>query len=208
MPRALVTTSPSSLVARSVAYNAVTLGWTDTSSNESGFKVERSNDGVAFTEIATLGAGTVSFSDGTVAASRAYFYRVRAYNSVGGSAYSNTLSVRTSDVPPAAPGAPSSIAASNNADGSATVGWGLASGTVTYYEVRRSAWDSRKAAWGATALVATVPASISSLVDSAGAGSYQYTVRATNSGGASAYAGPAQVTVTAPTSSKRKNRRN
>jgi hypothetical protein len=202
-----VPAAPSSLVARSLAYSAVSIGWADNASNETGFKVERSRDGVTFAEIATLGAGSTSYSDGAVAAKTSYYYRVRAYNSAGGSSYSNTLSVTTPDVPPAAPGTPSSIAAGNNGDGTASVNWGSASGTVTNYEVRRAKWDSRKSTWGTLSLIATVPASVQSIVDKSGTGTYQYNVRATNSGGASANAGPAQVTVTTTTSTSSRKKK-
>jgi PKD repeat protein len=69
----------------------VTLKWTDNAGNESGFKIERSADGVTFTEIATVGPNVVTFAQGGV--KKTTYYRVRAYNSAGNSAYSNTLRV-------------------------------------------------------------------------------------------------------------------
>ena len=48
------------------------------------------------------------------------------------------------------------------------------------------------------------PRALLSIIDSTGAGSYRYYVRASNAGGASAYAGPAPVTVTASTSTSSK----
>ncbi len=83
-------TAPSGLAASATAYNSVTVRWADNSGDESGFKVERSGNGVDFTEVATLGAATTSFVDNGVVASSNYYYRVRAFNSVGNSAYSNT----------------------------------------------------------------------------------------------------------------------
>jgi hypothetical protein len=200
--------APSSLSAQSVAYNQVSLAWTDNSSNETGFKVERSTDSVNFVEVASLGAGARAYTDIAVAANSRYAYRARAYNSVGASAYSNTVSVTTPDVAPAAPAAPASpstIAATNNGDGSALVAWSSNTTGVASFEVRRSKYDSRKQVWSAYALAASVPASVLSIADNTGAGAFRYTVRAVNAGGASASAGPAEVTVTSPNGSKRKN---
>ena len=57
--------------------------------------------------------------------------------------------------------------------------------------------------WTGATTVASVTSSFTSLVDASGSGTYRYSVRAKNPGGASAYAGPASVTVTSPTSGKR-----
>jgi hypothetical protein len=185
---------------QSAAYNKVTLGWTDTATNESGFKVERSTNGIDFAEIATVGADTRSYSDSSVVAKTTYQFRVRAYNGAGNSGYSNALSVTTPEQP-LPPPAPSSVGAQDGKDGTATVSWTAATASATSFEVRREKWDTRKLVWGSATTAATVPSSTLSLVDSTGAGQYRYSVRAVNAGGASGYTGPAQVTVTTTTSS-------
>lgn len=81
--------APSALSA-TAGKRKITLSWTDNSSNESGFRIERSTDGVLFTEIATTGANTTSYTNGSLTTGTTYHYRVRAYNSAGNSAYSNT----------------------------------------------------------------------------------------------------------------------
>jgi pectate lyase len=70
----------------------ITLSWSDNSSNESGFKIERSTDGIVFTQIATTGANTATYTNGSLTTGTTYHYRVRAYNSAGDSAYSNVAS--------------------------------------------------------------------------------------------------------------------
>ena len=192
--------APSGLAVQSAAYNKVTLGWTDTATNESGFKVERSTNGIDFAEIATVGADTRSYSDSSVVAKTTYQFRVRAYNGAGNSGYSNALSVTTPEQP-LPPPAPSSVGAQDGKDGTATVSWTAATSSATSFEVRREKWDTRKLVWGSATTAATVPSSTLSLVDSTGAGQYRYSVRAVNAGGASGYTGPAQVTVTTTTSS-------
>jgi len=66
----------------------ITLNWSDNSSNETGFKVERSTDGVTFTQIATTTSAT--YTNGSLTTGATYHYRVRAYNAAGDSLYSNT----------------------------------------------------------------------------------------------------------------------
>jgi peptidyl-Asp metalloendopeptidase len=67
----------------------VLLTWTDRSATESGFKIERSPvTDTNYTEIATVGANTTSFTDTGLSAGTTYWYRVRAYNAYTTSAYS------------------------------------------------------------------------------------------------------------------------
>lgn len=194
--------APTGLVASGVTFEAVGVRWSDNSSDETGFRVERSGNGVEFAEIATLGAGATGFADDGVAASSRYYYRVRAYGSGGNSAYSNVLSVATPAVPPPAPAMPASISALDGRNGSAVVSWVDAATNETAFEVRRARWDAKRSTWGAATTVGTVPADVTSLVDLCGTGTFRYTVRASNAGGSSGYAGPAAVTVTGGSSSK------
>jgi hypothetical protein len=87
--------APSGLVATAVSRSRINLSWTDNSTNESGFRIERSTNGTSFSQIATVGANTTSYASTSLQSNRIYYYRVRAYNSVGNSAYSNTASART-----------------------------------------------------------------------------------------------------------------
>jgi len=71
----------------------ITLTWTDTSSNETGFSIERSPDGHAFSQIATVAQNVSTYVDTNPGPSIYVFYRVRAFNPAGYSAYSNKLKV-------------------------------------------------------------------------------------------------------------------
>lgn len=200
--------APSSLASSSVTSASVALRWSDNSNNETGFKLERSADGVNYAEIATLGAGTTSFTDNAVSARTSYYYRARAYNSVGASGYSNAVSVTTPDVAaplPAAPTAPASVVAQNNANGSALVSWADAASNESGFEVRRETWNAKRKSWASATTVGKTATNVTSLVDMSGTGTYRYYVRAVNAGGASAYAGPAAVTVSGSQSSKKGN---
>jgi hypothetical protein len=64
---ATVPAAPSNLTATAVPGWKVNLAWTDNSSNETGFKIQRSsNGGVSWTQIASVGQGVTSSSDTTV----------------------------------------------------------------------------------------------------------------------------------------------
>jgi surface protein len=88
--------APSSLTATTVSATRIDLAWTDNSTVEDGFKIERSTDNVSFTEIATVGAGITSFQNTGLTASTQYYYRVRAYKGSLNSDYSNTANATTS----------------------------------------------------------------------------------------------------------------
>jgi hypothetical protein len=99
---------PSALTATAVSSRQINLAWNDNSNNESGFRIERAVGGIFFSEIAVVGANVTTYSDQNVLPGITYHYRVRAYNELGNSAYSNTASA-TPSLLPAAPTTPSTI---------------------------------------------------------------------------------------------------
>jgi len=89
-------TVPTDYIVQAPASRRLTLGWQDNSSNESGFKIERSPDGSTnWTEIAATGPNITSYQDAGLAPTTTYFYRVRAYTTTNTSAYSNVTSATT-----------------------------------------------------------------------------------------------------------------
>ena len=81
--------APSNLTANTLSPSEITVTWSDMSNDETGFRLERSMDGVNWIEIAVTAGNIASFVDNGLAASTNYKYRVRAYNSKGSSSYSN-----------------------------------------------------------------------------------------------------------------------
>ena len=91
--------SPTNLSCTNITKSSITLNWADNSSNETGFKVERStNGGSTWALYVTLGAGVQSYTNSGLSAGSAYAYRVQAYNSYGVSAY--TVTAGASTLPP------------------------------------------------------------------------------------------------------------
>lgn len=70
----------------------VTLRWADNSDNEAGFKIERAVGSGPFEQIGLVGANVVEFVDTTAEEGSEYRYRVRAFNYIGHSGYTNTAS--------------------------------------------------------------------------------------------------------------------
>jgi len=90
-----IPTAPSTLISKGVTAGTVSLAWKETENNLIFFEIERSLDGINWDSIASLTVGTVSFKDTGVAQNTNYYYRVKAENPAGSSAYTNTLKVTT-----------------------------------------------------------------------------------------------------------------
>jgi mono/diheme cytochrome c family protein len=118
-PSTTVPAAPGNLSATAASSTQVNLTWADNSNNETGFRIQRATNSGFSSGVTSIdvGAGVTSYSNTGLTASTTYYYRVRAYNSVGNSSYSSAVSVTTpsggSTTLPAAPGNLSATAASS-----------------------------------------------------------------------------------------------
>jgi FtsP/CotA-like multicopper oxidase with cupredoxin domain len=134
--------APTGLTATLQAGPQVRLNWTDNSTNETGFSIQRSTDGVNFTQIAVAPAhnntGAVSFIDPNIASNTTYTYRVAAVNGTRTSLFTNTASVSV----PVAPAAPTSLTAANGANSgsnrSVVLTWTANLTNVTGFTIQRA----------------------------------------------------------------------
>jgi hypothetical protein len=90
--------APSVLQAPTATSTQVNLSWKDNSDNETGFSIERSTDNVNYGQIDTALANATSYNNTGLVSDTTYYYRIRAYNSAGSSAYSNNASAATCTV--------------------------------------------------------------------------------------------------------------
>ncbi len=92
--------APTNLTAAPQSTTEIGLTWTDASSNETGFQIER-RDGLAGTyqEVGTVGANVTSFAAGGLTSGTFYVFRVRAQNAAGSSIYSNEAGAAPNTLP-------------------------------------------------------------------------------------------------------------
>jgi hypothetical protein len=180
-------TAPTTLTATANSGTSVTLGWQDNAGNESGFLIERKTGTGSYSLLATVGQGVESYTDTTVSANTQYTYRVRATNTAGSSAYTNTATVTTPQVAPAAPTNLDAIAAGPT---QIDLDWTDNSSNETNFLIERQTGS------GSFVQIASVGANISSYSDTTVSPntSYTYRVRATNSAGNSVYGAGASAT--------------
>jgi hypothetical protein len=57
--------------------------------------VERSTDGVTFTQLAMLQVNSTSYASTSLSCGKKYYYRVRSYNANGNSAYTAVVNATT-----------------------------------------------------------------------------------------------------------------
>ena len=175
--------APSNVTAQPVSATQIKLAWTDNSTTENGFKIERRPGKAAnYKLVATVGANVTSFADTGLAAETKYFYRLRAYNAVNLSVYSTVVSVITLPTPPIAPGL---LAASVISQTQINLAWSDNSNNEAGFKIERRIGNA-----GVFAEIDTVKANVTSFANTGLTANTKcfYRVRAYNLGGHSAYA--------------------
>ena len=186
---------PTVLSYFSLTETSIYLGWSDNSSNETGFRVERcagtllycAANPAAWSLLTTTAANVSTFIDNGLAPATTYVWRVQAFNDVGSSAYSNHLSVTTPGTV-AIPAAPSGLTASArrvNSKAEVRLSWTDNANNETGFVVERC----RGSTCTDFAAIASLPQNTVSHTD---AGlprktTYRYRVMATGSSGKSPY---------------------
>ena len=123
---------PSNLVALLTGSTQITLFWTDNSNNESGFKVERTLDPAGtWNQITSVSQNITTFVNNNLAEGAQYYYRVRAYNSIGNSDYSNEANATTTLA------APSNLTGTEGETGILNLTWTDNSSTETGFYLER-----------------------------------------------------------------------
>ena len=177
----------------SVNGNQINLSWTDNSTGETGFKMDRSPSGCgSFSQIGTTASNATSYSDSGLPNGTNYCYQVRAYTSYLNSSYSGTTSCTTKNPPVT----PSGFSATTVSATQINLAWTDTSSNEAGFQVRRATGSSCDAN---TTVVATTDANVISYSDTslAQGTKYCYVVCSYNSDG-SACASSATATTTLP----------
>jgi uncharacterized protein (TIGR02145 family) len=93
----VVPIAPTGLTGAAISTTEINLSWTDNSTNETGFKIERRTGTENYSIVGTVNEDILTFSDSGLTPSTSYTYRVYSYNTAGKSpTYSNEITVTTS----------------------------------------------------------------------------------------------------------------
>ncbi len=181
--------APSNVTAGLYETNNVGIRWDDNSEDETGFAIEKSIDGVTWFQFAST---TVNlFSDSNLVLG-SYYYRVRAYNAIGSSAYS-APSAPVAVIPPVAP---SNVTAGLYETNNVGIRWDDNSSDELGYAIEKS---TDGVTW--IQLATTTYASLGYFADSGlSLGTYYYRVRGFNIVGSSAYSAPSAPVAVIPPS--------
>lgn len=177
---------PTGLSGSSVSTSGIDLSWTDNSTNETGFKVDRKTGASgAYSQVATVGAGTVTYSDTGLSEGKTYYYRVSAYNAEGDSPESDEVYAVT------ILGAPGGLTASAVSYTQINLSWTDNSGAESSFIISRAAVTG-----GPYTEIGTVGAGVTTYSDTGltFGTTYYYRVQAVNDETASAYSNEASAT--------------
>ncbi len=168
----------------------VYLSWQDNSSNEDGFKLERLAPGSpAFFGLDTVATNIDHYEDADLITNSTYQYRVRSYNEVGGSEYSNVVTIvpGTNVILPLAP---SNLSAMPVSATQVELAWNDNSSNESSFKLERA-----PIATSLYVVIATLPSGTTNYRDKnlSYSTGYSYRVQATNSIGNSGYSSPADV---------------
>jgi titin len=182
--------APTNLTATAVSSSRIDLAWIDNATNESGFKVERSTDGVNFTQVAILSSNITTYASTGLAPDTTYTFRVRAYDGTNNSGYSNTASSTTMP----APGAPADLSASVMSSSRVLLAWTDNATNETGFWIERSTNGVMFQAVG----IASANATSYTVTNLAPSTAYWFRVRAYEGTTYSEYTNLAQVTTQPP----------
>jgi hypothetical protein len=181
--------APSSLLAQALSSIEIQLTWKDNATNEDNFLLERSTDGITFTQFNMRAANTTSFKVTGLAPGTTYTFRVRAKNAAGPSAYSNPATARTQLTGGKEPAAPAGLTARAVSANAIDLTWQDRSSNETEIRIERlvggSYQEIRKVGPNQTT------ARITGLAPGT---TYTFRVRATNAAGSSQYSNKASAT--------------
>jgi phosphodiesterase/alkaline phosphatase D-like protein len=188
--------APSNLMATAVSTSEIDLFWTNNATNQTGFLIQMSTDGITFTQLATVAGNVTSFKNTGLTANTQYFYRVQATNANGASPFSNVASATTA-TSSGTPAAPSNLVAVVASLNEIDLTWVNNAMNQTSITIQRSLDGTNFTS------IATVVAGATSFHDTTVAAKtqYYYRVQAVNASGSSASNVVTTKTATAPAAS-------
>ena len=183
----VIPNTPNQLEASSYSETSLRLTWSDNSSNETSFVIERSLDNVSFVPISTVSSSSTSFTDGSLVTGQLYYYRIKALNGAWVSDYSEVASAAPVASVPLSPSDLNAVVASST---SVMLSWNDKSSNETNFVLLVSE------SGGSYEFVSNIEAGVEIYIDTglSPGSSYIYRLCANNSAGCSDYAFSNKVT--------------
>jgi fibronectin type 3 domain-containing protein len=171
VPSAHMPAAPTNLSAGPSCSTQLSLSWVDNASNEDGYKIEQSTDGTNFTEVGSVAANVNTYTPTNLLPSTTYYYRVKAFNALGDTAFTNTANYTTTA---SSATAPSNLSAATTSSTRITLSWADNICSELGFKIERSPDGTTFAE------IANVGANITSYVNTglAPSSGYYYRVRA------------------------------
>jgi hypothetical protein len=189
--QSLAPAAPSGLSGSAPSPFDIDLAWSDNSSSETGFQIERklAINGM-WAHVATREAGSTTYRDSSLWSGTGYIYRVRAVNGYGNSAYTSEVTVTTQLVS-GKPAAPSNLNATLASNTSVNLSW-----TDNSFNENGFAIERRRSG-GSWAQVGWVAHNVTTYQDTGRSSgvTYVYRVKAFNAKGNSPNSADARITM-------------
>jgi large repetitive protein len=177
------TAAPTGVTPTAVSASRIDLSWTDTATNETGYRIERrqtTGTATAFSLLVNLGAGVTTYSNTGLAAATGYAYRVSAI-APGGAQVSAADATATTFAVTAAPTAFTATAISKS---QINLKWTDVATNETGYQIERRLTSPTLSSWSAPVPFVAGVTTYSDTTGLAAATSYTYRVSAIAPGGA------------------------
>ncbi len=134
VPLSTLPTAPTGITTTGVSTTQIQIDWTDNAYNESGYDIERSTTGggSGFTVLSSLAANATTYTDGSATEGARFYYRVRAKNTLGNSAYTAEAAGISLLATPTGP------AVTGSSGTETSISWTDTSSAETSFSIRRS----------------------------------------------------------------------
>jgi fibronectin type 3 domain-containing protein len=188
------TEAPTSVVATPFSATRIDLSWTDTATNETGYRIQRRlTSGTVWTTVVNLAINATSYQNSGLTAATGYTYRVSAI-APGGAVISAAEVAATTF---AVTAAPTGVTATTISIGQINLKWNDVATNETGYQVERRLTTAT--VWGAPTPLAAGVTTFSDTSGLAASTSYTYRVSAIAPGGALVSAAPVAARTSGPT---------
>ncbi len=200
IPKLTVPNAPINLTATPSGTGQINLTWTDNSTNETGFQLERAARSDFSVEAVSVmvAANLMTYTDTTVVTGKLYYYRIYANNALGLSNPSDIVSV-TASASIRVPSAPTNLAAKALGPTYVRLSWSTSETDQTEFHVERATDNSFTAGVTRFTLPADITTHMTTYMDTTAIKdtTYYYRIFAVNSVGLSLASEVAMVTTPA-----------